>query len=52
MKEVKGKTLKQSFIHKLSSGATTEEGWNFRRIITAFQSVCETSLCSQQRSDS
>ena len=51
MKEVKGKTLKTIIqeVHMLPSGATTEEGWNFRRIITAFQSVCETMAYAHSR---
>ena len=44
MKEVRGTTMKQIIqeLYIMPHGSTTSDGWNVRRLVTAFQSVCET----------
>ena len=44
MKEVRGTTMKQIIqeLHVMPRGSTTSGGWNIRRLVTPFQSVCET----------
>ena len=44
MKEVRGQTMKEIIkkVHALPKGSTTSDGWTFRRLVSAFHSVCET----------
>ena len=54
MKEVQGRTLKEIMrsVHQISNKGiwrTTIDGWNFRKLITAFLSVCRTIAYAHSR---
>ncbi|MAA80382.1 MAG: hypothetical protein CL916_14095 [Deltaproteobacteria bacterium] len=54
MKEVQGRTLKEIMrsVHQISNNGiwrTTQDGWNFRKLISAFLSVCRTIAYAHSR---